>query len=703
MPTHPTPPDTAADPHAWLEEVDGAAALAWVGRRNAATQGEIEAHARFAPLRARLKAVLDSQERIPYVSRHGAFYYNFWRDARHVRGIWRRTTAAQFALAQPAWETIIDLDQLAGDEGENWVWGGADCLYTHPEHCLVSLSRGGGDAHVVREYDIGRRAFVADGFALEEAKGSAAWIDRDTLLVASDFGPGTLTSSGYPRSVREWRRGGPPAGARVLFEAGADDLGVGAYKDFTPGHERQFIERQIGFYSSELFLREGATLSKVAKPDDANAYAVRDQLLIELRSDWSVGGRSYPQGALLAADFAGFMRGERDFELLFAPDAASSLDGITVTRGALLLNVLENVRNRIVELTRADGRWRRRDVDAPAFGTLELSALDAIDSEQYFLTVTDFLHPTTLYLCQAGGDARQSLKALPAFFDALPYTVRQFEATSRDGTRVPYFLIMGKDRPFDGKNPTVLYGYGGFEVSMKPFYSGVTGAAWLAEGGAYALANIRGGGEFGPRWHQAALKEKRQNAYDDFIAVAQDLIERGVSSPRHLGIMGGSNGGLLVGAVMLQRPELFNAVVCQVPLLDMRRYNKLLAGASWMGEYGDPDVAAEWDYIGKYSPYQNVAGDKTYPRALFTTSTRDDRVHPGHARKMVAKMREQGHAVLYWENLEGGHAGAANNAQQTQMWSLTYTFLLKQLKPGPEGDVLERPLHEDQAQRQQQQ
>ncbi|MDB5745629.1 MAG: prolyl oligopeptidase, partial [Massilia sp.] len=503
-------------------------------------------------------------------------------------------------------------------------------------------------------------------------------------FVATDFGPGTMTASGYPRLVKEWQRGAPLADARLVFEAKQDDLSASAHKDMTPGFEREFVTRQVGFYSSELFLRRGGDLVKLPKPDDANAYAVRDQLLIELRSDWQVGGRSWPQGALLAIDFERFMRGERDagpaFELLFTPTATSSLDGVTVVRGAILLTVLDKVKNRIVELRRANNSWQRREVAAPAIGTLGVSAFDDIDSSQYFLTVTDFLTPTTLYLGTAGVDTRERLKAMPAWFDPTPYTVSQFQARSKDGTMVPYFVVMERKAKRDGKNPTVLYGYGGFEVSLKPAYSGMIGAGWLEQGGAYVLANIRGGGEFGPRWHQAALKEKRQKAFDDFLAVAKDLIRRKITSPRHLGIMGGSNGGLLVGAALTQRPDLFNAVVCQVPLLDMRRYHKLLAGASWMGEYGDPDDASQWDYIGKYSPYQNVFRDKHYPRVLFTTSTRDDRVHPGHARKMAALMGEQGHDVLYWENLEGGHAGAANNTQQARMWALTYSFLRRQLK-----------------------
>ena len=683
---HAQSPDAAAatapptDPLQWLEEVAGEKPMAWVHQHNAVSIKELEGKPTFPALQARLKTILNSKERIPYVSKEGEFFYNFWRDAQHVRGIWRRTTLAQFQLPEPAWETVIDLDALAASENENWVWGGASCLYPKGERCLVSLSRGGGDAKVVREYDVSKRAFVSDGFILPEAKSSTGWIDDDTLFVSTDFGPGSMTSSGYPRIIKEWKRGTPLAQARTLYEAKPDDMSVGAYKDFTPGHEFQFVERQIDFYSGEMFLREGDRLTKVPKPDDATAFTVRDQLVITLRSDWQVHGRTYPQGALIATDFRAFMQGRQEFELLFAPTATSSLDSVAATKSSILLTTLDKVKNRITELRHVDGKWLRREVDAPKLGTLAVSALDSVDSEQYFLTVTDFLNPTTLYLATASSDQRTKIKSLPAFFDARPYKVEQFESTSKDGTKVPYFVIMNRKTKFDGKNPTVLYGYGGFEVSLKPAYSGIIGEAWLARGGVYVLANIRGGGEFGPRWHQAALKENRQRAYDDFISVAQDLIRRKLTSPRHLGIMGGSNGGLLVGATLTQRPDLFNAVVSQVPLLDMRRYNKLLAGASWMGEYGDPDVPEQWAYIGKYSPYQNVFKDKKYPRVFFTTSTRDDRVHPGHARKMVAKMEEQGHDVLYWENTEGGHAGAANNDQQALMWALTYTFLQNQLK-----------------------
>jgi prolyl oligopeptidase len=683
----PTPSHTASpatDPYLWLEEVDGERARDWVRAQNGLAERELEADPGFPALRTRLKGILDSTDKIPYPGCHAGLLYNFWRDAVHVRGIWRRTTLEEYRKAAPGWETVIDLDLLAREEGENWVWGGASFLEPGGDRCMVSLSRGGGDARVLREFDLSNRSFVDGGFVLEEAKSDVAWIDRDTLFVGTDFGPGAMTDSGYPRIVKRWRRGQPLAHALTVYEAGQSDLSASGWRDATPGFERDFVQRQIGFYSSELFVLQGDTMVKVPKPEDANAFAVRSQVVIELRSDWEAGGRRYPQGALLATGFDAFLAGGTDFQLLFEPGPPTSLDGLTVTRDALLLTLLDNVSNRLVEQRFVDGAWQARDVGLPGSQAIETWAFDAVTSNRYFLTVNGFLEPATLYLTEAGSDTREALKTLPAFFEAEGLSVRQFTASSQDGTRVPYFAVMKDDAALQSPAPTVLYGYGGFEVSLKPAYGAISGAAWLERGGVYVLANIRGGGEFGPRWHQAALKENRQRAFDDFIAVAEDLVARGITTPPHLGIMGGSNGGLLVGAVMVQRPELFGAVVCQVPLLDMRRYHQLLAGASWMGEYGDPDDPAQWEAIGRYSPYQNVRpriDDGHWPRVLFTTSTRDDRVHPGHARKMAARMLEYGHDVLYWENTEGGHAGAADNAQIARMWALTWTFLRRQLMP----------------------
>ena len=668
------------DPYLWLEDVHGDRPMAWVSAHNAAALDQLQARPEYQQIRQSVQAMLHSNARLSEVTMHGGWLYNFWVDGEHQRGVWRRATMAQYRSADPAWETVIDLDQLATAEHEKWVWHDAVCLYPKAERCLVLLSRGGGDAHVVREFDTVTRRFVDDGFTLPEAKSDVAWIDHDTLLVATDSGPGSTTISGYARIVREWRRGTPLSAARTLYEGKADDMRVSAEKTFTPGHAYQFITRTINYYNSELFLREDGKLAKVPVPADAQTYTLDDQLIIQLNSDWEVSGVRYPQGALLATDLRRFMRGARRFAVLFTPTPSSSLDGVTATRGALLLNILDNVRNRLVEARRVSGQWRQRKVDAPAFGQLSVAALDPAASGDYILKVTDFLHPTTTYLAHTGSDARTLLKSMPAFFEADAYTVQQFHAVSQDGTRVPYFVVMNKLARMDGSNPTMLNAYGGFQLPMKPHYLGPMGDAWLKHGGVYVLANIRGGGEFGPAWHQAAVKQNRQRAFDDFLAVAEDLIQRRITSPRHLGISGRSNGGLLVGAAMTQRPDLFNAVVCGAPLLDMRRFSKLLAGASWIAEYGDPDDPQQWAYIGKYSPYQNVLQDRHYPRVLFTTSTSDDRVHPGHARKMAARMQEQGHDVLYWENTEGGHAAAASIDQEVQWWAITYSFLLAQLK-----------------------
>jgi prolyl oligopeptidase len=675
----PAPTD---DPYQWLEEVGGAKPLEWVEAQNKISLAELTAAPGYQALYDRLLAVNDSRARIPAVVKRGAFYYNFWQDAAHPRGLWRRTSPDDYRQENPAWETVLDLDALARDEKENWVWKGTEALYPNYDRVLLNLSRGGGDAVVVREFDIPSKSFVKENaFNLAEAKSDVAWLDRDTLFVGTDFGAGALTTSGYPRIVKKWRRGTPLADAPVVFSGEASDVSISAYVANEPGYHREFVRRAITFYTSETYLHTDGKLTKLDLPLDAQPGTYRDQILIELRSAWTTGGRTYPAGALLAMDYARFLRGERDFALLFTPNPRSSLVGTSATKNHLIVNELDNVRNRLYTLTlRADGGWQRTALPAPAFGSVSATAVDGDESDDFFLSVTDFLTPSSLYFGTVGRDERPLLKQLPAFFNAAGLEISQHEAVSKDGTRVPYFMVGRKGLALDGKNPTLLYGYGGFEVSMTPAYSGGIGAAWLEQGGVYVLANIRGGGEFGPTWHQSALKANRQRAYDDFAAIAEDLIARKVTSPAHLGTMGGSNGGLLMGVMLTQRPELFGAVVCQVPLLDMKRYHLLLAGASWMGEYGNPDVPAEWDFISRYSPYQNAVADKKYPRTLFMTSTRDDRVHPGHARKMAAKLTAQGHDLLYYENTEGGHGGAANNAQRARMTALAYTFLAKQLR-----------------------
>ena len=683
-----TNPAATADSYLWLEDVQGERALAWVRERNAQTEKLLQADARFADVRSRIREALDSKDQIPSVARRGAYLYNLWRDAANPRGLWRRTSLAEYRKPQPAWETVLDIDALGKAEGVNWTWGGSTCLGPSYTRCLLKLSRGGADATVVREFDTAAKRFVEGGYALPEAKTRVDWIDADTLLVGTDFGAGSLTDSGYPRVIKRWKRGTPLSAAQTVFEGQAQDVGVSATHDATPGFVRTTFARGLDFYNTRDWLLEGDKLVAIDKPDDAQLSFWRERVLIELRSDWTTGARTWPRGSLLVGNAAAYLAGKREFEALFTPTATRSLSAFAVTASTLLLTVSDNVASRIEEWRPDAGGWKKRDVDAPSAGTLAVSSLHdpllARDelAEQYLLTAVDFLNPDSLQLGRTGSDVRDKLKARPSFWDADGMRVEQRFAKSKDGTRVPYFVVWPKGAKANGDNPTLLYGYGGFEQSMQPWYSAAQGIAWTGRGGVFVLANIRGGGEFGPGWHQAAVKENKQKSYDDFAAVAEDLIASKITQPKRLGIMGGSNGGLLVGAVMLQRPELFNAVVCQVPLLDMQRYNKLLAGASWMGEYGNPDVPAEWAYISKYSPYQNVGAakdGKAYPKVFFATSTRDDRVHPGHARKMAAKMSDLGHAVLYWENIEGGHGAAADNAQLAQRVSLEYTYLWQQL------------------------
>ena len=670
------------DSRLWLEDVTGEKPLAWARARNAETTKALAETDAFRALEARLLSILDSDARIPYVQKLGPWYYNFWRDAKNPRGLWRRTSLEEYRKDHPRWEVVIDLDALAEAEKENWVWHGADCLKPEYERCLVQLSRGGADADVVREFDLAGKTWVKDGFFLPEAKSSAGWLDRDTLYVGTDFGPGSMTTSGYPRIAKTWKRGTPLAAAETVYEGQAADVSVTAARDHTKGFERDYVFRGVTFYSNEMFLRRDGKLVKIDKPDSANASAWRDLLLLELRDDWSVGGKTYRAGSLLAADFEAFLKGERKLDVLFEPTDRKSLAGFSPTRHHILVNELDNVRNRVYVLTRRGGAWSRAPLPGmPDFGTVTATAVDDEDSDDYFMTVTDYVTPTSLAIGSAGQDAPATkLKQLPAFFDATGLEVGQHEATSKDGTRVPYFQVSRKGLALDGKNPTLLYGYGGFEIPMVPGYSGGVGSAWLEKGGVYVVANIRGGGEFGPRWHQAALKANRPRAYEDFVAVAEDLLARKVTSTPHLGIQGGSNGGLLMGNMLTMRPDLWGAVVCQVPLLDMKRYSHLLAGASWMGEYGNPDDPKEWDFIRTFSPYQNFKAGVKYPPTLFMTSTRDDRVHPGHARKMAAQMLEDDQPVLYYENIEGGHGGAANNKQTAFMNALAYTFLWSKLK-----------------------
>ncbi len=676
----PQPPAAAEDPYLWLEEVTSDKALAWAREQNKRSTSELEAAPQFAPLRDRLRAILDSKDKIPAVAKRGRFYYNLWRDAQHAKGLYRRTTLAEYKKKNPKWETIIDLDALGKQENESWVWGGITCLYPKFDRCLVSLSKGGSDADVVREFDVATRKFVADGFTLPEAKTSVSWKDKDTIYVATDFGPGSLTKSGYPRIVKEWKRGTKLEAATIVYEGQADDMVVGATRAWDHGKAWDYVYRRTSFFAGELYLRgSDGKLAKLDIPLDAEAGIWNSHVLVTLRTDWKTGDKTWPAGALLATPLADFQAGKRDFTMLFEPAPNKSLAGTAELKSAVIVNELEDVKNKLYVWKLAKGTWSKKPFGKEQIGTTSVSSVDGLgETDDYWMSHTDFITPSTLSLGTVGKQAR-ALKTSPAFFDTKGLHVEQHFATSKDGTRVPYFQVSRESLKLDGTNPTVLYGYGGFEISLTPKYDAIAGAAWEERGGVYVVANIRGGGEYGPAWHQAALRHNRQRAYDDFIAVGEDLIKRKVTSSAKLGVVGGSNGGLLTGVMLTQRPDLFGAVVCSVPLLDMKRYHKLLAGASWMEEYGDPDKPEDWAVLAKFSPYQNVKAGVKYPRTLFTSSTRDDRVHPGHARKMVARMLEQKHDVLYYENIEGGHGGAADNEQAAFMKALQYTFFAKQL------------------------
>ena len=670
------------DPYLWLEDVTGDKALEWVRARNAKTQSKFEADPNFNKLRDDLLAILDSDARIPMVNKSGEYYYNFWRDKKNERGLWRRTTLEEYRKAEPKWEVILNLDKLAKDESENWVWSGVSLLRPKYDRALINLSRGGADATVTREFDMEKREFVQSGFERPEAKGGLDWMDRDSVFVFTDFGEGSQTKSGYPRIVKLWKRGAPMSDAKVIYEGVPEDMYIRAVHDDSPGFERNFVSRTLAFYNDEMYeITNGGALAKLDAPNSANKSVFHDFLLIELREPWDVGGRTYSAGALLIANYNDYMAGKRNLEVAFEPTANSSLASFTPTKDHVILNVLEDVKNRVFVLTQSKGVWEKRLLEgAPQFGNVSVSPIDADESNEYFMTSTDFVTPTTLYYGSIGKQPEQ-LKQLPALYDAKGLKISQHFATSKDGTKVPYFMVASEDLKLDASNPTLLYGYGGFEISLMPTYNASVGRAWTSQGGVYVMANIRGGGEYGPRWHQAALKKNRLRAYEDFAAIAEDLVDRKVTSKAKLGIQGGSNGGLLVGNMVALYPDLFSAAVCQVPLLDMKRYHKLLAGASWMAEYGDPDSPGEWDFIQAYSPYQNISQSTKYPAVLFMTSTRDDRVHPGHARKMMAKMEQQGHDVSYYENIEGGHGGSANNRQAAFMQATAYSYLRDRLFP----------------------
>ncbi len=675
---------TDVDSHEWLEDVLGEKALDWVRTRNAKTLSKLKTDPRFTAVENVIRRNALAKDRIPYGTLRKGFVYNFWQDAKHVQGIWRRIEEENYGKPDSVWYTLLDVDELSRKEGKTWVFQGAATLPNLGTRALVTLSDGGKDAATVREFDFAIGQFLEDGFALPEAKSQVGWIDLDTLFLGTNFGDGSLTSSGYPNQVRVWKRGTPWQSAKIVYEGNKDDVSSSGYQLQNSDCSIQIIQRGYSFFESEKFvLKENGTLEKITLPDDCEIVALfKDRLIVSLRKSWKTDETEFLSGSILALKVS--VNFEKP-ELIRAPDEKSSIQDVSAGKDYLFVSELNNVSTKIFAYNIESTSWTCSDISIPELGSADIFGADAFETS-VFIKYQSFLIPPTLLRLEAadknGSPQKFSLTTVmkqPSRFDESLFKSEQFEAKSTDGTIIPYFIIHGKNYTLDSANPTLLYGYGGFDISLTPSYLSSYGEPWLGNQGVYVIANIRGGGEFGPRWHEAALKAKRQKAFDDFIAVAEDLIRRKVTSPKHLGIMGGSNGGLLVGAVFVQRPELFNAVICQVPLLDMMRFHKLLAGASWRGEYGDPDVAEEATYLSKYSPYQNLSSDKIYPKVFFITSTKDDRVHPGHARKMAARMEEFGKPYEYYENIEGGHGAAANLDESVKRTSLEIIYLMQQL------------------------
>ena len=667
------------DPYIWLEDIDSKDALEFAEEHSKKSLDVLQSHPQYESIYRKSLEIYNSDERVVYPAIRGEFIYNFWQDDKHPRGIWRRTRRSDFLAGSANWEVLLDIDAMSAEDDIKWVYKGVSGLYPDYDRFLVSLSKGGGDATVTREFDVRTKSFMDDGFFIDESKGSATYIDRNTVLVSSDFGQGTMTTSGYPKQVKIWKRGTAISSAELIHDGAAEDVGSWGYTVRDGDQQYIVVTQRMSFFSGHSYIYHKNALIQLDIPDDANIRTVlKDQLILDLKSDWDVNGNAVKQGTLVSLDIPKLLEGQREITTIFEPDPLTSIAGVSRTKNKLLVNLLHNVNSELFIYSWEDHSWKREKVDAPDFGTISLSAADN-QSDIFFFSYENFLTPTTLYLADAQENRLSPFQSLKGYFDASKFEVHQYKVASKDGTMIPYFVVSKKGLTLDGRNPTLISAYGGFEVARKPVYSGVTGAAWLENGGTYVLANIRGGGEFGPAWHQAGLKERRQNVFDDYYAVAEDLISREITSSRHLGIAGGSNGGLLVGVAFTQRPDLYNAVVCAVPLLDMKRYNKLLAGASWMGEYGNPDIPEEWDYIRKYSPYQNLKPDEDYPEVFFFTSTRDDRVHPGHARKMVARMEDMGYTVYYYENTEGGHAGSSTHEQSAKLAALQYAYLLMKL------------------------
>ncbi len=677
-----TPGQTDAD-HLWLEEVEGEKALAKVTEWNTASEPKMQTDT-YKAMKKELLEIYNSPEKIPYISYRNGQAHNFWQDETHVKGIWRTTSLESYRTDNPEWETILDIDALAKAEGKNWVYKGNSCLAPDYNKCIVNLSIGGKDAVERREFDVATKSFVDGGFFAPESKGGTSWLDADHILIGVNFGDGTMTDSGYPMVAKLWTRGTPLSEARELMRGETADVGVfpGTFEN-ADGEDEILIVRATTFYETEYYWiprtgEKAFTPVKVPVPAKVNlADQYKGQQLVTLQEDW----RGHTSGTLVSYSIADFMDDGEISEIheVIKPTARQSIGGFGAAKSALLLSLYENVSGSAYAFDFVDGAWTSQKLDFPANGNVSIGATNAKE-DIAFVNTESFLAPDTLWTVDTSTLDIQQAKALPSWFDSSDMVAEQYFSTSTDGTEIPYFIVHKKDLVMDGKNPTLLYGYGGFEISLNPSYSATIGRAWLERGGVYVVANTRGGGEFGPEWHQAGLKTKRQIVYDDFISVAQDLIDRKITTPAHLGTHGRSNGGLLMGVMFTQRPDLFNAVAIGVPLLDMHRYHKLLAGASWVGEYGNPeDDGEEGAFIRALSPYHQLKEGVSYPEPYIYTSTKDDRVHPGHARKFAQRLEDMGLPFVYYENIDGGHAGAANLEETAHSQALIYSYFASKL------------------------
>jgi prolyl oligopeptidase len=665
----------------WLEEVEGERALEFARSMNAQTLDRLQSDPRYDGLYERALDVLNSADRIAYVSVRGGELWNFWRDAENTHGLWRKTSAESYATDNPVWDVVLDLDTLADSEDKNWVWRGANCLAPDYNRCLVTLSDGGSDAAVTREWDMASRSFVEDGFYIPETKGSAAWIDADTLLVATALDPAEATQSGYPFVVKRWERGTPLEDAPEVIRGEESNVGVWPARFETEDGTPYMLASQAESFFETVYwyLPDGASGEPVRMPLPRKVSPralFQGQLVFSIEQDWTPveGATAYPAGAVLSFDMAEFASTGALPELqeVFVPNERQAIGSMGGTASNLFMVITDNVVGQLMALTHGAEGWSSTRIEAPDNATISIVTADD-QSELAYVNVEGFLTPETLQRITPELTLEPA-KSAPAWFDTAGLSVEQRQVASADGTMIPYFIVRANDA--DEAGPTLLYAYGGFQVSLTPNYSGTLGRSWLENGGTYVLANIRGGGEFGPAWHQAGLRTDRQRIYDDLIAVGEDLIAEGVTTPGQLAVEGGSNGGLLTGVMYTQRPDLWGAVISQVPLLDMLRFHLLLAGASWQDEYGFPDERA---FLRSISPLHNVEPGTEYPPLFLLTSTKDDRVHPGHARKMAYLLDALGEDVLYYENMEGGHSAAANLEETAKRLALEFTFLMQEL------------------------